>query len=63
MNRNLKIGLISVGAILLVVGGVVWYRRMRITSGNKEKDTRKVKLFRTSNAQAEEVVTDAEQIL
>jgi len=63
MNRNLKIGLISVGAILLVVGGVVWYRRMRITSGNKEKDTRRVKLFRTSNAQAEEVVNDAEEIL
>ena len=63
MNKNVKIGLISVGAILLIVGGVVWYRRMRITSGNKEKDTRKVKLFRTSNAQAEEVVTDAEQIL
>jgi hypothetical protein len=63
MNRNVKIGLISVGAILLVIGGVVWYRRYRITSGNAEKDTRKVKLFRTSNAQAEEVVTDAEQIL
>jgi hypothetical protein len=63
MNRNLKIGLISVGAILLVVGGVVWYRRMRITSGHKEKDTRRVKLFRTSNAQAEEVVNDAEEIL
>jgi hypothetical protein len=63
MNRNLKIGLISVGAILLVVGGVVWYRRMRITSGNKEKDTRKIKLFRTSNAQAEEVVNEAEEIL
>jgi hypothetical protein len=63
MNKNAKIGLISVGAILLIIGGVVWYRRYRITSGNKEKDTRKVKLFRTSNAQAEEVVTDAEQIL
>ena len=63
MNRNLKIGLISVGAILLVVGGVVWYRRMRITSGNKEKDTRRVKLFRTSNAQAEVVGNEAEEIL
>jgi len=48
MNKGLKISLYVLGLAVVVLGGVVIYRRYRMTSGNPLKDKRKIVLKRTN---------------
>lgn len=58
MNKNLKIGLIVLGVVAVGVGGYLWYKKWRMTSGNAQKDLRKINIIRTS-ATAEQELVDA----
>ena len=48
MNKGLKISLYLLGLAVVVVGGVVIYRKYRMTSGNPQKDKRKIVLKRAN---------------
>lgn len=63
MNRNLKIGLIILGVGVVVVGGVMFYRKWRMTSGNATKDGRRIRLRRTSPSEEQQLTNEAENTL
>lgn len=63
MNKNVKIGLIVLGVVAVGIGGWMWYKKWRMTSGAPEKDLRKISLARTSESQAQQLVEEGQDTL
>jgi uncharacterized protein HemX len=63
MNKNVKIGLIVLGVVAVGIGGWMWYKKWRMTSGTPSKDLRKISLARTSESQEQQLVEEGQDTL